>query len=303
MSNKLINWIIFVILCFIWGSSFILMKYSKDALSASQIAALRIFAAGVVFIIPAAIYLKELTSKQILYAITAGAVGNLIPAFLFAIAIVKNIDSSLAAIFNSLTPIFVVVIGILFYKDKIKANKMLGVLIGFAGLCLLVLTQQKVSFDNFTYSLLIVFATILYGLNVNIVSHNLKNVNPLHSATISLGFMTIPSAIVLWQQHFFELDFGVSEIRNAVVASALLGIVGSAIATALFYILVKRAGGLFASLVTYGIPFVAIIWGMADGEIINWVEFLCLGIILLGVYLANRPDKKEAIDLLKDLGK
>ena len=124
------------------------MKYSKDALSASQIAALRIFAAGMVFIIPAIIYLKELTSKQILYAITAGAVGNLIPAFLFAIAIVKNIDSSLAAIFNSLTPIFVVVIGILFYKDKIKANKMLGVLIGFAGLCLLVLTQHKISLDN-----------------------------------------------------------------------------------------------------------------------------------------------------------
>ena len=294
MSNKLINWILFILLCFIWGSSFILMKYSKDALSASQIAALRIFSAGIVFIIPAAIYLKELTKKQILYAITAGIVGNLIPAFLFAIAIVKNIDSSLAAIFNSLTPIFVALIGITMFKDKIKANKMLGVFIGFAGLCLLVLTQQKVSFDNFTYSLLIVLATALYGLNVNIVAHKLKNVNPLHTATISLGFMTIPSAIVLWQQQFFELDFSTPVIRNAVIASALLGIVGSAIATAFFYMLVKRAGGLFASLVTYGIPFVAIIWGMADGEIINWVEFVCLGIILLGVYLANRPEKTNS---------
>ena len=291
MSNKFINWTFFILLCFIWGSSFILMKYSKDALSASQIAAMRIFSAGLVFIIPAAIYLKELTKKQILYAITAGIVGNLVPAFLFAIAIVKNIDSSLAAIFNSLTPIFVALIGITIFKDKIKANKLLGVLIGFAGLCLLVLTQQKVSFDNFTYSLLIVLATALYGLNVNIVSHKLKNVNPLHTATISLGFMTIPSAIVLWQQHFFELDFSIPVIRNAVIASALLGVVGSAIATAFFYMLVKRAGGLFASLVTYGIPFVAIIWGMADGEIINSVEIVCLGIILLGVYLANRPEK------------
>jgi len=295
MSNKLINWILFILLCFIWGSSFILMKYSKDALSASQIAALRIFSAGLVFIIPAAIYLKELTKKQILYAITAGIVGNLVPAFLFAIAIVKNIDSSLAAIFNSLTPIFVALIGITIFKDKIKANKLLGVVIGFAGLCLLVLTQQKVSFDNFTYSLLIVLATALYGLNVNIVAHKLKNVNPLHTATISLGFMTIPSAIVLWQQHFFELDFSTPVIRNAVIASVLLGIVGSAIATAFFYMLVKRAGGLFASLVTYGIPFVAIIWGMADGEIINSVEIVCLGIILLGVYLANRPEKINSV--------
>jgi drug/metabolite transporter (DMT)-like permease len=73
-----------------------------------------------------------------------------------------------------------------------------------------------------------------------------------------------------------------------------LGIVGSAIATALFYMLVQRAGGLFASLVTYGIPFIALGWGFRDGEKITWIEVICLSIILLGVYLANRTDKKES---------
>jgi drug/metabolite transporter (DMT)-like permease len=67
-----------------------------------------------------------------------------------------------------------------------------------------------------------------------------------------------------------------------------------AIATALFYILVQRAGGLFASLVTYGIPFIALFWGFMDGEKINWIEIICLAIILFGVYLANRPDRKES---------
>jgi len=75
----------------------------------------------------------------------------------------------------------------------------------------------------------------------------------------------------------------------------LLGIVGSALATVLFYLLVKKAGGLFASLVTYGIPFVALFWGIIDGEKTSWLEIICLGIILSGVYLANRPEKKNRL--------
>jgi drug/metabolite transporter (DMT)-like permease len=69
-------------------------------------------------------------------------------------------------------------------------------------------------------------------------------------------------------------------------------VAGSAIATVLFYILVKRAGGVFASLVTYGIPFIAVFWGFLDGEKITWIDFICLGIILVGVYVANRPAKE-----------
>jgi drug/metabolite transporter (DMT)-like permease len=76
------------------------------------------------------------------------------------------------------------------------------------------------------------------------------------------------------------------------ISSVALGVICSALATVLFYILVQRAGGLFASLVTYGIPFVALGWGFFDGEKITWLEIICLGIILLGVYLANRPVKK-----------
>jgi drug/metabolite transporter (DMT)-like permease len=64
--------------------------------------------------------------------------------------------------------------------------------------------------------------------------------------------------------------------------------VASAIATVLFYMLVKKAGGLFASLVTYGIPFIAIALGFIYGETITMLQIGCLGIILAGVWLANR---------------
>jgi drug/metabolite transporter (DMT)-like permease len=105
--------------------------------------------------------------------------------------------------------------------------------------------------------------------------------------------MLIPTGIVLGQQNFLRLPFDNDDTLLAVINSVMLGVTGTAIATALFYVLVKRAGGLFASLVTYGIPFIALAWGFTFGENITWLQIACLGIILFGVYLANMPKKKE----------
>src|SRR4029077_667662 len=139
--------------------------------------------------------------------IISGITGNLLPAFLFASAIAKNIDSSLASILKSLTPLFTVIIAISIFRDKIKTQRIIGVLIGFTGLILLFLTCKKINFANFKYALLILLATILYGININTVAHYLKETNPLHIATVSLAFMTIPTAFVLWRQNFFQLSF------------------------------------------------------------------------------------------------
>ena len=295
MSNRFISWSIFIILCFIWGSSFILMSNSKDELNAAQIASLRIFSAGIVFLPFAIFHISKIPKNKIITVILAGIFGNLLPAFLFAWGIMK-IDSSLEGILNSLTPICVIVIGIVFFRDKIKKRKIIGVLIGFLGLVLLTLFpmfmgEKTISFDNLSYTLLVVLATILYGINVNIVSHYLKGLKPIPVATVSLAFMAIPSVLVLWQTGFFQLDFADHNVQWSAVCSITLGVVGSAIATALFYILVQKAGGLFASLVTYGIPFVALFWGFIYGEKIDAPEIACLGIILVGVYLANKPEK------------
>ena len=259
-----------------------------------QVAALRIFSAALVFMPFAIVHLSRVNLRTAgLLAIT-GLFGNLLPAFCFAIALLK-IDSSLTGILNSLTPICVVVVGILVFKDKIKMQKIWGVVLGFAGLCILTLTQNEISFENAGYSSLVVLGTISYGFNVNLVGHYLQTIRPLHIATISLAFMSIPTAVILWQQDFLLVDFNDTRVQWAVINCLLLGIVGSAFATVLFYLLVKKAGGLFASLVTYGIPFIALFWGIIDGEKTSWFEILCLGIILSGVYLANRPGKKNAL--------
>ncbi|MEN9547843.1 MAG: hypothetical protein RIR12_434 [Bacteroidota bacterium] len=297
MNKKVIDWILFTLLSIIWGSSFKLMKDSTGALSASQIAALRIFAAGLVFVPFALVHFKKIPKDKLGAVVLSAVFGNLLPAFLFAAALTK-LDGSLGGILNSLTPLFVVVVGLLFFRLKIEAHKIWGVVIGFIGLVLLILLpavvgDKKISFNNLAYTSLILLATFLYGINVNMVGKYLKGLSAVHAATVSLAFMVIPTSIILALNGFFKINVAQPGVAKAILYVSLLGVLGSAIATVLFYILVKRAGGVFASLVTYGIPFVALIWGMIDGEKVTGLTFFCLGIILLGVYLANRPSTNQ----------
>lgn len=287
MSKGWISWGIFVFLCLVWGSSFILMKVSHEELTPVQIAGLRIFSGGVVFLPFAFFHLKKIPRNRILVVLLAGLFGNLLPAFLFTAAIAK-LDSSLIGILNSLTPLCVVTLGAVFFRNRIHPQKITGVLIGFAGLCLLTFTQKDISLANLGFSSLVILATFCYGLGVNLVSHYLKEVHPVHVASVSLSFLAIPTFIILWLNGFFELDFLSPSVQWSTLAGLLLGLAGTSLATVLFYILVQKAGGLFASLVTYGIPFVALLWGVVYGEPVTWMEILCLCIILAGVYLANR---------------
>ncbi|MCX6315687.1 MAG: DMT family transporter [Bacteroidetes bacterium] len=293
MHKNFSRWVIFIILCIIWGSSFKLMKDSTSHLNATQIAALRIFAAGLVFVPFAVVHISKIPRQKLGVVILSAVFGNLLPAFLFAAAMTK-IDGSLGGILNSLTPICVVVVGILVFKVKIETRKIWGVLIGFSGLVLLtiapvIMGEKSIQLNNYSYMLMAIAATLLYGINVNMVAQYLQGIHPVHAATVSLAFMTIPTAIVLSLQGFWQLNFGDTQVQRAVIAVSALGVAGSAIATALFYILVQKAGSLFASLVTYGIPFVALAWGFFDHEHITWIQVICLGIILFGVYMANRP--------------
>ena len=281
------NWLLFIVLSVVWGSSFILMKKSSEHLNGLQIGAVRIFAAGVAFLPLAVFHFGKIPLKKLGIVILTGLLGNLLPALLFASAIKENGESSLASILNSLTPLFVIVFSVLFFRSKVQSKKMAGVLVGFAGLVVLGLSKGRLIVND-SRLLLILVATVFYGITVNLVSHYLKGIDGFKIASVSLTIMAVPAAFILWQQHVFSLALYDEEVRWSIAIACLLGIVGSAIATALYYVLIQNAGGLFASLVTYAIPIVAIMWGLLSNERITTVQIGCLGIILLGVYLANR---------------
>jgi len=286
-NHRLFNWGVFVLLSFIWGSSFILMKIGMHQLTPYQVASIRMLSAGLVLLPVAIRRIRIIPKKKLGYIILSGLLGSFFPAYLFCIAETR-IDSALAGILNALTPICVIIVGLMFFQNRSTRNQVLGVLIGFAGLCLLFITKGRIDLTYISYALLVLIATISYGLNVNMVNRHLHEVPSLNIATFAFSFLIIPSFTCLVLTGFFSLNLQDGETLKSIGASALLGITGTALATIFFYVLLKRAGTIFASLVTYGIPFVAIFWGWLAGEAITILQIVCLIVILSAVYISRR---------------
>lgn len=291
MHSKWTNWLVFALLSVVWGSSFILMKEGLKAFSPNQVASLRMLSAGMVLLPFAFKALKQIPREKMGLVIFSGILGNFIPAFLFCIA-ETQIDSSLAGILNSLTPMFTIIVGVLFFKVQTSFIKIIGIIIGFIGLSFLLAAGKDVSLHNLSYASLVLLATLFYGINVNLVGRYMQNLGSLNIASIAFAFLIIPSLLVLFFTGYFSKNFSDPLVLKSLLASSLLGIVGTSIATILFYFLVKRAGILFGSLVTYGIPVVAVVWGLLDGEKLNFIQVLCLALILFGVYIVNRGNLK-----------
>lgn len=288
MNRDFLSWLIFILLSFIWGSSFIMMKEGLLHLSAYQVASLRIVFSGIVLLPWAIRYIPMVPVKKIPVIFLSGVLGSLFPAFLFCAA-EEGIDGALAGTLNSLTPIFVIVTGALFFAIRTPAAKVLGIIVALTGSVLLLLSKGHFEKpDNLVYVGYVVLATIFYGLNVNMVYRHLKDIGSLPIAAIALSLNAIPALAVLYFTGYFGLDLTDKSILYSTGHAAMLGIFGTAIASIIFYILIKRAGAVFSSMVTYGIPIVANLWGLWYGDEVGWKQGVCLLIILLGVYIANR---------------
>lgn len=264
------------------------MKIGLEHLNALQVASIRILSAGIVMLPFAIKGFKRVPKNKMITVVIAGLLGNFFPAFLYCIAEIK-IDSSLTSILNALTPLCALIIGISFFKLTVTWHNILGVIIGFIGLALLPFASAgAINFSNISYAGFVLIATVCYGTNVHVVGSYLKELSPIDIASVAFTFFIPPCFIILATTGFFSLPLLKNDIPVSILASSVLGILGTAIASVWFYKLVKTAGSIFASLVTYGIPFVAVLWGLLFGETITALEVVCLFIILAGVYLVNR---------------
>lgn len=304
-SNKaLVKWGIFIALSFIWGSSFELMKLglfenhdlSKPVLTSWQVAALRLVSAGIVVVPFILYYRKKFDRSKLGYIALSGILGSFIPAFLFTIAETK-IDGAFAGALNSLTPVFVIVIAFFFFRKKIAVKAYTGIGIALLGSAFLFYftwnNSGHSSLGNINYAWFCILATAFYGLNVNMVNKVLAGTHPLAVGVIAFASLLIPSAVALYFTGYFDLPLGESKYITATIASVVLGIFGTTLASVLFYALIQKAGYLFASLVTYGIPFIAQFWGWINGEKVDVYRLLGLLIILGGIYIATQVKKEE----------
>ena len=293
MQQKWINWLVFALLSLVWGSSFVLIKEGLRSFSPYQVASLRMLFAGLVLVPFAIKALPQIPKEKMGLVLISGVAGNFIPAFLFCIA-ETQIDSSLAGILNSLTPLFTILVGISFFKVQTNITKIIGVIIGFIGLCFLFAAGKDMSMRNMSYAGLVLMATLFYGINVNMVGRYLQNIGALNIASVAFSFLVLPSAAILFFTGYFNNNFTNQTVMQSTLASAVLGIIGTSLASILFYYLIKKAGVIFGSLVTYGIPIVAVCWGMVYGEKITPMQYVWMGVILIGVFIANRPIIKRS---------
>ena len=156
------------------------------------------------------------------------------------------------------------------------------------GFFFLVVPNGRLDLSNFGDISLVLLATVFYAVNVNLVARHMQGISSINIAAMAFVFLIIPCAIILAFTGYFAMPLSNIQFIKSTLAACILGIVGTAFASILFYRLVKRAGALFAAMVTYGIPFIAVAWGYVYGETISVFQIGCLGIILSGVYISNR---------------
>lgn len=291
MNQRLANWGVFILLSLTWGSSFILMKIGLESFTPYQVASLRLVAAGLALLpfLPKA--LKQTPVNKLPVIFLSGLLGNGIPAFLFCWA-ETEIDSSLAGILNALTPLMALLSGIIIFKSPFRKEQLTGIVLGLAGVILLFTSKGISAGGHWYYALLVILATVSYGVNISLVHHQLKGFSSIQLGSIAMFFCGLITFPILWFSNFFPLFTVPDAPWRSLTAGLVLGVMGTGVAAVLFFLLIKRAGSVLASMVAYALPLVAVGWGFVAKESITWIQVLSMAVILLGVYLVNVASRK-----------
>jgi len=291
-SGPWLAWGLLILLALVWGSSFILIKKSLLTYSIAEVAAGRVFFAFL-FFIPVLIRSWKTIPKPLMGSFfMSGTLGYLLPAFFFAIAQSK-ISSALAGTLNAVSPMFTMLIGVLFFAKSTNRTQILGLVIALAGALMLVFTRGGVSISIINYyALYIILATVCYGTNINIVSRYYSELPAVVStAWIFAGVGPVAFGILYFTDFFEKIGNPSNLLPSSYLLS--LGILASGLMSVIFNRVIQLTSAVFAASVTYLMPIVALSWGLLDGEFIGIQQWLGTAVILVGVYLINRRVKRR----------
>ncbi|MBL7943870.1 MAG: DMT family transporter [Flavobacteriales bacterium] len=290
---RLSHWTVFILISLTWGSSFILMKLGMEhethgkVFSAAQVAAFRLSMGGLVMLPLCYAALRTIKRSDWKWLAIVGFVGSGIPAFCFTTA-ETYLDSAATGILNSLTPLFTLLIGTFVFQKPARPRQVVGILLGLAGAVSLISLNGFGDGNNWAYSMLVVGATVCYGLSINTIGYRLRHLKALHITAVSLVMVGLPSMV------YVLMGDGLTVLREHPAGTeafgyiVILAIVGTAGAAFAYFWLAHSAGVLFASSVAYAMPIVAVAWGLRRHEALTVWHLLCGMVILCGVYLVNR---------------
>jgi len=282
------EWSALVFLMLVWGSSFILVKKGLESFSGMELGALRIVITFVILLPFAVTRIRTVPASSLRFFFITGLLGSGIPPFLFGVA-QMHIDSFLAGVLNALTPLFTLIAGVMFFSAKATWLNVAGVLLALAGAAGLLVAVSNPQLANGTiYGLLVVVATMLYALNMNIIKKRLGGFDPLTITSLMFAGIGIPATIYLFAgTGFTQTMMTAPDAWVSFGFVAVLSVFGSAISMVVHNWLIHRTSALFASTVTYMMPIVSIFWGIADGEVFLIGYLVWIALILGGVYLTN----------------
>lgn len=288
MKNIHPKWLLLITLAIVWGSSFILMKKGLENLNAIQMGSLRIIFATLALLIIGFKELKRIPKHKWKYLILTACFGTLLPVYLFAYALTQ-IDGSVSAILNSLTPLNTLIIGALFFAVQFQKRQLYGVIIGFIGSFLIIyFGAENNPNQQYLYALLVIIASVCYATNVNLLKKHLSDVSPLAISVGNFSVLLIPAIVILFQTNFASISQE-PQVINSLFYVAVLGVVGTGLANIMFFKLIQMSSPIFASSVTYLIPVVAFVLGVYFyQESLHALQLIGASIVLLGVYLSSK---------------
>ena len=290
------HWIVFISLGGIWSSSFMWIKIAVQEVGPVTLVAFRVLF-GLLFGI-AVIFIQRTPWPQTFKAwfplLLLGLTNVAIPFFLISWG-EKSIDSAVASILDATVPLFTILIAhFLLQDDKMTLPKVLGLLIGFAGVIVLMSKDIGASTGSLLGQFAVIVASMFYaGSSVYVRKTTVDTPGILRSA----GPLVSATAVMWLGSAMFESPLTIPQMGLTWVALLFLGIFGSGLAFVLAFYLIHEIGPTRTTMVTYLFPLGGVILGVTFlSEQLSWQLVTGAILIVSSLVVANwEPKKMEKI--------
>lgn len=268
----------------IWGSSFLWIAIGLDSLHPSVIALFRTALGALILQFAPGARAPIPRSAWPGLAIIALA-GNVAPSLLFGFA-EQRISSSVAGMAQAATPLLVLTVAVILQRRTPRPLQIVGLVIGFVGAFLLASPSLGGVDAERVGILLVLLAVVGYSISSNLIVPLSQEYG---SATL-IGWALVLSTVILLPYGVWGLGESSFEWPS-VIAVGILGIFGTGLARTMFAALLGRAGAPRSAMVSYFVPFVAVVLGVTfRGESVGAVELIGLAIVLVAARLISRAE-------------
>lgn len=279
------DWLLFWGIALIWGSSFVLIAIGLESLHPGVITLGRVGTGAIALaLVPAARKSIAVEDRRRLLALSVLWVA--IPFTLFPLA-EQHINSAVTGLLNGGTPIFAALVAAFFLKELPRGAQLVGLVTGFAGVILISAPSLDEGSNAISGVVMVVLATLCYGFAINISA-------PLQK---KYGAVAVMSKMLLLAT-VWTLPYGIWGLRSStfevgpVLATLVLGVIGTGAAFAIMSSLVGSVGSTRASFITYLIPFVSLALGVTLlGDRVEPLAIAGVVLVVSGAVLASRRQR------------